>query len=310
MSFQVPVLLIAFNRPEPTEQVLKVLQVIKPARLYVACDGARPDRPFEQARCEAVRGLIQEVPQGMIGWPCEVHRLFQKNNLGCRDAVTSALDWFFEKEPEGIVLEDDIIPDLSFFPYCEQLLHRFRFDARVGVIAANNHQRRPPEDGASYRFSMFSHGWGWATWRRAWACYESDLGSWPAFRDHKWLEQLGGKEFARVWGEWLDKLFNGEMTTVWDMIWQFSCWKQGFLTIIPAVELVENIGFNADATHTLDERSPLGPKGSLHFPLVHPDVIQADRHRDADTFRRLYRRSSFSDFKRKSRKALRLLGLR
>ena len=304
MSFSTPVLLIAFNRPERTAQVLQSLAEIRPQKLYVACDGPRPERPDEVRRCEAVRALVSQ-----LDWPCQLRTLFQPSNLGCRAGVTAALDWFFEQEEEGIVLEDDIVADPSFFRFCQELLERYRHDERVGVIAANNHQRLSPSDGSSYRFSIYSHCWGWASWRRAWRCNDPELTGWPAFRDCQWLEQLGGKSFAGRWSLWLDQLASGQIDT-WDMVWQFSCWQQGFLTVIPAVELVENIGFGVEATHTLDERSPLGMPGSLSFPLRHPTVMQADRLRDQDTFRRLFQRSRRANWLRKGRKALRLLGWR
>ena len=301
MSFAVPLLLIAFNRPEPTARVLAVLRQLQPERLYVACDGPRPDRPGEAERCAQVRELIE----ASIDWPCQLHKLFQPSNLGCRRGVTAALDWFFDQVEEGIVLEDDILPDLSFFPFCQGLLERYRHDTRIGVIAANNHQRSAPADDSSYRFSIYSHCWGWASWRRAWRCNDPQLAGWPRFRDAGWLQQLGGHEFARTWGGWLDALHAGRIDT-WDMVWQFSCWQQGLLTVIPEVELVENIGFSSEATHTIDEASPLGARGAIAFPLRHPAVIQADRQRDADTFRRLYWRSPWGELRRKLRKARRL----
>ena len=297
-----PLLLIAFNRPEPTARVLAVLRQLQPERLYVACDGPRPDRPGEADRCAQVRELIE----ASIDWPCQLHKLFQPSNLGCRRGVMAALDWFFDEVEEGIVLEDDILPDPSFFPFCQELLERYRHDTRIGVIAANNHQRQAPADGSSYRFSIYSHCWGWASWRRAWHCHDPELVGWPAFREAGWLQQLGGHEFARTWGGWLDALDAGRIDT-WDMVWQFSCWQQGLLTVIPEVELVENIGFTSEATHTIDERSPLAERGSIAFPLRHPPVIQADRQRDADTFRRLYRRSPWGELRRKLRKARRLV---
>ena len=193
MSFSTPVLLIAFNRPESTARVLRSLAEIKPQKLYVACDGPRSGRPGEARRCEVVRALVSQMD-----WPCDVQTLFQPSNLGCRAGVTTALDWFFEQEEEGIVLEDDIVADPTFFPFCQELLERYRHDERVGVIAANNHQRRPPSDGSSYRFSIYSHCWGWASWRRAWRCNDPELRGWPAFRDGQWLEQLGDRKSTRL----------------------------------------------------------------------------------------------------------------
>lgn len=309
MTFDVPVLLICFNRPETTARVLAVLGQLKPAFLYVACDGPRSDRPGEAERCSAVRALMGAGPDSLIDWPCQIRTLFRDVNLGCRFGVSGALDWFFEYEEEGIILEDDILPDQSFFPYCEVLLERFRDDMRIGLIAANNHQSKPPVDGSSYRFSIYSHCWGWATWRRAWHCYDRDMKGWPAFRAAGWLQQLGGKSLTKVWGGWLDELAAGKIDT-WDMVWQLSCWQQGFLTVIPAVELVENIGFGPGATHTLDERSPLATRGVLQLPLKHPEVIQPDRVRDSQTFRRMYTRTWMHELRRKTLKFLRLIRLR
>ncbi len=310
MSFSVPILLIGFNRPRFIEQVLLVLRQVQPSCLYVACDGPRPSHASDPERCLQVRQLCRPQPQGLVDWECQIHYRWNEVNQGCRATVVNALDWLFDQENEAIILEDDIVPDPSFFPYCKELLERYREDARIGCVAANNHQRIPPADGSSYRFSIYSHGWGWATWKRAWACYDRDLSGWPAFRDAGWLEQLGDAQFTRVWRQWLEQLAQGPNPSTWDVIWQFSCWQQGFLTVLPAVELVENIGFGPDATHTLDQRSPLGPRGSLPLPLVHPQVFLPDRVRDADTFQRLYRKKLASETLRKVRKAWRLMGWR
>lgn len=310
MSFPVPVLLVGFNRPHATSQVVSILREVKPSRLYVACDGPRPNRSGDVERCHAVRQLFSSVScGGLVDWPCELFTLFHEKNLGCLAGPVAALDWFFEKEEEGIILEDDILPDLSFFPYCQELLSRFRDDSRVGSISANNLLGRGPKDGSSYRFSIYTHSWGWATWRRAWTMYDRDLSGWPAFRSAGWLEQLGGKSFARTWKIWIDQVASNQLDA-WDVIWQMSGWQQGFLTVIPEVELANNIGFGPDATHTLDENSPLATVTPISLPLRHPSVMQPDRQSDADTFSRLYQRSPVADLKRKIRKGLRLLNLR
>lgn len=310
MSFSVPVLLIGFNRPQFSACVLDVLRKVKPARLYVACDGPRPAHPSDADRCQQVRQLYSRDPEGMIDWPCEIFSRFNSRNEGCRETIVSALDWVFSSEDQVIILEDDIVPDVSFFPYCEELLDYFRYDSRVGSIAANNLQRNPPVDGCSYRFSIYSHAWGWATWKRAWDSYDKHLSGWAEFRDAGWLDQLGGAQFARIWTKRLNQLADAPNPSVWDLIWQFTCWQQGYLTVVPEVELVRNIGFGPDATHTLDEFSPLGAPSSIAFPLRHPKVIQADRKRDHDTFRRVHARHFFQELRRKALKAFRLLGIR
>jgi len=309
MSFEVPLLLIVYNRPQKASALLASLALIKPSKIYVAADGPKLGDKADSLKCKETRSLFRENYHLHVSWPCETNILFHDSNLGCRAGVTSALDWFFEHEEEGIILEDDIVPVPCFYRFCKELLERYRYDERVGVIAANNHQRVAPRDGSSYRFSIYAHCWGWATWRRAWRSNDSRLTGWPAFRAGQWLEQLGGYSLASRWTPWLDQLAAGQIDT-WDMVWQFSCWQQGFLTVIPAVELVENTGFGVNATHTLDERSPLGKPGSLTFPLKHPTVIQADRFCDQDTSRRLFHRSLRADLLRKFRKALRLLGWR
>ena len=309
MSFDVPILIIIYNRPDLTLRVLQSLSAIEPSKIYVAADGPSLFKSGDLERCRKARSLFSRETGENITWQCEIFTHYQDRNLGCRAGVTAALDWFFHHEEAGIILEDDIVAHPSFFPFCEELLERYRYDERIGVIAANNHQRLPPRDGSSYRFSIFSHCWGWATWRRAWRCNDPELKGWPTFRDGEWLYQLGGRPLARRWEPWLDQLFAGRIDT-WDMVWQFSCWQQGFLTVIPAVEFVENIGFCVDATHTLDERSPLGKPRALDFPLRHPLVFQPDRFRDQDTYRRLFKHRRFAEWSRKFRKALRLLGWR
>lgn len=310
MSFPIPVLLIGFNRPAFTQKVLDVLRQIRPARLYVACDGPRLEHSSDQERCQQVRRMCAPSPEGLVDWHCQVFYRVSEVNQGCRANVVGALDWIFDNEEAAIILEDDIVPDPSFFPYCEQLLERYRLDTRIGCIAANAHQRMPLRGGSSYRFSIYTHCWGWATWKRAWMNYDRDLEGWPSFRDQGWMRQLGTAKFSKTWTAWLNQLAHKPNRSIWDMIWQFSCWQQGYLTIIPEVELVENIGFGRDATHTLDEHSPLTKRSAMAFPLRHPVVIRADHDLDVDTFRRMYARGPFFELKRKSLKALRLLGFR
>lgn len=169
------VLFLVFNRPDTTRQVLDSIRQARPPRLYVAADGAREDRPGERERCERVRGIATDVD-----WPCEVHTLFRARNLGCKTAVSGGISWFFEQEEEGIILEDDVLPDQSFFVFCEELLERYRHEAKVTMISGdyfhgNNHQPT-----ASYFFSRYTHIWGWASWRRAWQHYDREMAQWPS----------------------------------------------------------------------------------------------------------------------------------
>lgn len=276
-----PVLLLAWRRPDTTALVLDALRRVRPPRLFVACDGPRPGVAADAEACRVTRALIERA----IDWPCERQWLLRSANRGCRRGVSEAISWFFSQVEEGIVLEDDIVASPSFFSFCAELLLRYRHDGRVGVISGSNFQRQRPRDGASYYFSLYNHCWGWASWRRAWAAYDSELQGWPAFRDQDWLEDLGGRRFARYWRRCLEQVHRGECDT-WDYIWTYSCWRQGLLTCLPAVNLVRNVGFgHPHAVHTRVGTSPHGPIGELDSPLRHPLQLLADRRADCHTFR-------------------------
>ncbi|MCT0218412.1 glycosyltransferase family 2 protein [Synechococcus sp. CS-1329] len=281
MAFSTPVLLLAFRRPDTTRPVLEALRQLRPSQLFVACDGPRATVADDQAACAATRALIDAA----IDWPCRVERLYRHHNRGCRRGVSEAIDWFFDQVPEGIVLEDDVVPTADFFRYCALLLERYRHDGRIGAISGNNFQRARPRDGSSYYFSLYNHVWGWASWRRAWRSYDAELASWPSFRDQGWLEQIGGRRFSRYWSGCIERVWQGECDT-WDYIWTYSCWRQGLLTCLPAVNLVENVGFgHAHATHTRHGPSPHRGTAALETELVHPAQLLRDRAADDFTFR-------------------------
>jgi len=278
--FDVPVLLLAWRRADTTKQVIDALRKIEPTRLFVACDGPKSGDTLLSEQVGAVRDLIDRE----IDWPCEVQKLYRDENLGCRRGVSGAISWFFEQVEEGIILEDDVVPSRSFFFYCAELLERYRDDLRIGVISADNFQISPPRDGASYYFSMFNHCWGWASWRRVWRHYDAELETWPDFKAQRWLEAIGGRQFARYWTPYFDRVADGTIDS-WAFIWAYSCWAQGFLTCIPAVNLAKNIGFGEFATHTMVGGSPLRRARELSFPLKHPVTVLRDTHLDEFTFK-------------------------
>ncbi len=184
---QSPILLLVFNRPDTTRQVFETIRAARPPRLYVAADGPRPGRAGEAERCAEVRELTTQ-----IDWPCELKTLFRNENLGCKIGVSSAIDWFFQNEPEGIILEDDVVPLPSFFLYCDVLLDRYRNDIRVGVISGSNLVSNHLMLEESYFFSRYNHIWGWASWRRAWDHYDVTMASWPEWRNNRGLQNIPG----------------------------------------------------------------------------------------------------------------------
>ena len=281
-----PVLFLIFNRPETTQMVFSAIRKAKPPRLYVAADGSRSDYPNEAKNCEIARSIATKVD-----WDCEVKTLFQDQNLGCRLAVSGALDWFFEQETEGIILEDDCLPDQSFFLFCQELLEQYRDDTRIMQIGGTNFQFGKTRTNYSYYFSRYGHLWGWASWRRAWSFYDEKMKQWPTAKQNEillhWADDWG---FIRYWESIFDKTARGDLDT-WCYQWMFACWSQNGLSIVPSVNLVSNLGFTKEATHTIDS-SPLANMSikPIKFPMAHPNLVvrnwKADRYVECQQFSR------------------------
>jgi hypothetical protein len=286
MSTGSPILFLVFNRPETTQRVFEAIQAARPSRLYVAADGPRPARSDEASRCEAVRRLATA-----IDWPCELHTLFRSENLGCKLAVSSAITWFFEHESEGLILEDDCLPDPSFFTYVDELLERYRGDERVMWISGDNFISSHWKPPASYYFSRYPHIWGWATWRRAWRHYDVDMLEWSRNDKDAFLQRrLLGLRRARVhWRKTFDIVSTGGIDT-WDYQWTYACWRADGIGCLPDVNLVSNIGFGAGATHTISAESKHAnlAVASLTQPLRHPTAVRADDAADRWTSQHVF----------------------
>lgn len=280
-----PVLVLAFNRPDTTQRVLEALRAAQPERLYFAVDGPRRDRAEE---ADAVR-RVQDLA-GSRGWECEVRTLFRPANLGCKRAVSEAISWFFTQEERGIILEDDCVAHPSFFPFAAELLERYRDDERVMMVSGDNFQHGRRRTEYSYYFSRYTHIWGWASWRRAWALYDHAMRAWPELRDGGWLtDVLGERGAVEYWTRIFDDT-HGERNTSWGYRWMFSAWSNSGLTILPNVNLVSNIGFGEQATHTLQHdpaKAALGLQ-EMTFPLRHPPYVVRDAQADAYSQRQLF----------------------
>ena len=289
-ALKTPVLFLVFNRPDVTRQVFETIRRAKPPRLYIAADGPRSDREGEAEKVKAVREFLNSS----VDWDCEVKTLFREKNLGCREAVSSGIDWFFENEEMGIILEDDCLPNQSFFQYCEEVLEHYRNDTRIVAVAGGNFQNGVVRNEFSYYFSMFNHCWGWASWRRAWKYYEKDMCSWPYIRDNNRLEDiLLSRTEVKHWSKMFREVYENKVDS-WAYCWTFSCWLQSGLTVLPNVNLVSNIGFRGDGTHTLVD----GPRANmkvyeLSFPLKHPSCIIRDKKADEYTEKTIFSGSSY-----------------
>lgn len=246
MTTQNAVLMLVFNRPDVTEQVFQAVRNARPPRLYVAADGPRPGRPQDEETTARVREVFKQVD-----WPCEVHTRFLTENLGCRNAVSSAIDWFFSKEEQGIVLEDDVLPSPAFFSYCDTMLERYKHDERVFSVVGNNLVEPWYQHPESYFFSKVFFVWGWASWRRAWQHYDVNMAAWPNTR--LLVNALPYKSKQKLhhayWDLVFDLAFKNQIST-WDHQWTFAHWENDAVCVTPANNLVRNIGFGADATHT------------------------------------------------------------
>ncbi|MDO8445565.1 MAG: glycosyltransferase family 2 protein [Deltaproteobacteria bacterium] len=290
-DLKTPVVFIIFNRPEATATVFEEIRRAKPPKLMVIADGPRPDRPGEVEKCAAARAVIDRVD-----WPCEVFTNYSDVNLGCKHRVSSGLNWVFDVVEEAIILEDDCVPHPTFFRFCEELLERYRDDKRVMVISGNNFQFGRKRTGYSYYFSRYNHVWGWASWRWAWRHYDVDMKLWPEIRDGKWLSDLhSDDDSVHYWTTVFEKVYRGEIDT-WDYQWTFACWVQSGLSILPSVNLVSNIGFGHEATHTKGESRFANMKTeAMNFPLAHSPLVVRDSIADSFTERNIFLpRTTFS----------------
>jgi len=269
----VPVLLITFNRPQHTRKVLEAIMAAQPRDLYVFQDGAREDNAEDRDKCGEVRQVVTSLTEGAR---TRLHTFYSDRNLGCGPGPASALDWFFREVEQGIVLEDDCFPHPDFFPYCEELLEKYKSDEKVGFIGGCNYGYNP-DTADSYVFGSGHHQtWGWAAWRRTWELFDYYLKGWDTALFRKIIKpyypSLRQQEY---WIQIFEKVKKDQMEeSCWDYQFYFGNWKHGVLAISPVVNLVENIGDGQEATHTQ------GDVGGLLFrttdsimPLKHPEAV-------------------------------------
>jgi hypothetical protein len=224
-----PILIMAFNRPDHLQVLINRLREVKPTKIYAAIDGPRQSRADERHKVEACRALIAS-----IDWNCEVKTQYQEENLGCGLGVSTAISWFFTHEERGIILEDDIIPHPSFFPYCTELLNRYANDDRVFAISGCNFVPRAaqthPEN--PYRFSQVPHIWGWATWRRAWKNYDFELSNIKSDAELNLDYYTSHKGLIRYWKQ-IFLFSKKQVFNTWDYQWVYTIWKNNVICIVP-----------------------------------------------------------------------------
>jgi len=270
-----PILFVIFNRPDTAQQVFDEIRKAKPTRLFVAADGPRKGVMGEVEKCQKARDIIKQ-----IDWDCEVKALFRDKNLGCKIAVSSAINWFFENVSEGIILEDDCLPSQSFFWFCQELLEKYKNDTRIMHIAGATYaEKKNNINNYSYHFARVGGIWGWATWARAWELYEPEMESWPDAQKENILERLfaGEKQLYSLYKKWFEKAYRN--TSTWDFQWTYSKLINSSINIMPQKNLVVNIGFGKNATHASESKNPFAKmeRHELDFPLKHQKFIVVDR---------------------------------
>ncbi len=280
------VLFLVFNRLDTTKKVFEIIRQARPPRLYIAADGARDFIINEAKKTSDVRDYIMSN----IDWKCEIKTLFQDKNLGCKKAVSQAITWFFEQEEMGIILEDDCLPNISFFRYCEELLEKYQDNERVGIISGSYYFHEFMDREESYYFSTFPFIWGWASWRRVWKKYDIEMKDYLSFKttlNKKFIT----KNAIKYWKNSFDLTYKGKINT-WDYQFSFMTMYNNLLNIVPTKNLISNIGFGIDATHTSGKNDPHFnmKRKNIIFPLIHPKIIEKDEGLDLKFEKQAFKR--------------------
>lgn len=284
-----PVLFLIFNRPDTTARVFAAIRQARPSRLYIAADGPRKNRLDDNNVCAEAR----DVTTG-VDWPCEVKTLFRAENLGCRTAISTAISWFFQHESEGIILEDDCLPHADFFPYCTELLERYRADPRVVLIGGTLPARTRPIGKASYSFTAFGSIWGWATWRRTWQTYERlPTPIPPADARSVVASVVADPTVRRYWADIFRRLALGQINT-WDYQLAYQIWRDKGLAIQPNTNLISNLGcYRGTHASTIAQCDPNAERPIAPIlPMTHPAAVIGDLLLDEDRMRRNGQRMS------------------
>lgn len=277
-KIKTPIILIAYNRPKILEKNLKLIKNLKLSKIYVLCDG--PKDKNDKIKTDKVRKLIKKYLDSNI-----TTKLYSKKNIGLRNRVVSGLNEVFKKEKMAIILEDDCIPNISFFKFSEELLKKYKDNRKIGSISGTNYLLNKRLVKSDYYFSEFPHSWGWATWRRSWNLYDNNIDNWEIiWRNHEFNSAI-----AKYYWYIIFSAVSKIKIDSWAYRWTYSCWKHNLLTIIPSKNLVTNIGVGNNSSNTKFKSSVLNMKTeSIEFPLKHPKIIKINKKLDAVTEKNLY----------------------
>ncbi|MEM8832447.1 MAG: glycosyltransferase family 2 protein [Cyanobacteria bacterium P01_G01_bin.19] len=293
-----PVAITIFNRPDTTKKVFEAIRQAKPEKLLVIADGPRADKPGEAEKCAEARAIFDRVD-----WKCEVLTNFSEVNLGCGKRPYTGFDWVFSLVEEAIVLEDDCLPQPTFFRFCEEMLEKYRDNEQVMAINGSNWLKQWQSKRQSYHFSYFFSGWGWASWRSTWQKYDFTMAGWqdPAVQQ-RIRDYIGSdRQFFRLKRDF-DAASDLISYDIWDYQFQYMCLIRSGLVVVPSVNLISNVGAGVDATHTKDASNNRIDLFTypMSFPLVEPQQVTLDRRFMSALYRRVWDNSLPSRIRRKS----------
>jgi len=293
-SLEAPILFLIYNRPEITKTTFAQICKIKPANLFIAADGPKANDPSDKKKCEDTRNILSQ-----INWECNIKTLFREKNLGYGKAISSSINWFFEHIDAGIILEDDCFPDITFFNFCSELLDYYKSNEQIMMISGDNFQDNIKRGDSSYYFSKYCHVWGWATWKRAWKHYAFNMQRFPDFIKRKTMNTIFSDiNMRNRWKDIFYDIYKNKIDT-WDYQWVYAIFNNNGLSIIPNLNLVSNIGFGQQATHTTDGSDPYAARQCQSISeITHPTSIKLDVEADKYTFYKNYTSPSPSFIKK------------
>ncbi len=250
MQLNTPILFLTYKRFETSEKVFESIKNAKPKKLYFVSNAPKKNDKVELEKVQKVRSLLNEV-----NWDCDVVTLFRDEYLDVKESITFSIDWFFEHEEKGIILEDDCVPSQTFYPFCQELLDYYQNDENVYSIGGCCFLEDKNLLNNEYRFSRHTYIWGWATWKRAWLKYDVKMTNWPEFKKSKNYKSIF-KNFiiCSYWTNIFNMVYENQIKT-WDYQWVYSIWLNNGISIIPNRNLVSNIGFGIDSNFTHDKKS-------------------------------------------------------
>lgn len=283
--FQVPISFHIFNRPELTRKVFEVIKKIKPSKLFITADGPRKNIAGDKDKCMEVKLILNE-----IDWECEVFKNFSEVNKGSYRSTSEGITWVFKHVDSAIILEDDCIPNFSFFRYCQDLLNYYENDKRISIISGNNFQPVKNTMHYSYYFSRYLNVWGWATWKKTWDKIDLNMQYWPKFKKMKGLDSIFHKKYEReYWYKFYQDMYEGKVRRQWDAQLMLSSFMNNTISILSNTNLISNVGFGADSTHYKHQTVFNSTKISeIKFPLDHPHFMFRDVTADDFTEKKMF----------------------